>query len=249
MWQRLKRLYHRLGSPKWFYDITNRWIPWLVVLVVLGAAVGLTLGLAFAPIHSEQANSYRIIYIHVPAALVAQSAYMMMAVAGAVYLIWKMKMAAWVASVIAPVGASFCLIALFTGAIWGQPTWGTWWIWDARLTSMLVLLFLYFGVIAITQAMDSEESGFKAAGIMSLVGLVNIPIIKYSVNWWNTLHQPASLKVIEKSTVDWSMLIPLLIMIITAYGFFALLVILRTRNKILWHERKSRWVKAIMGGI
>src|SRR5690554_3530522 len=109
-------------------------------------------------------------------------------------------------------------------------------------------VFVFWG-IAITQAMDSEESGFKAAGIMSLVGLVNIPIIKYSVNWWNTLHQPASLKVIEKSTVDWSMLIPLLIMIITAYGFFALLVILRTRNKILWHERKSRWVKAIMGGI
>src|SRR5690554_1806413 len=249
MWQWLKQLYHRLGSPKWFYDITGRWIPWLAGLSAAGTVVGLIWGLAYAPADYLQGNSFRIIYIHVPTALLAQSAYMMMAVAGAVYLIWKMKMAAWVAKVIAPVGASFCLIALLTGAIWGKPTWGTWWVWDARLTSMLLLLFLYFGVIALQKAMDSEESGFKAAGIMSLVGLVNIPIIKYSVNWWNTLHQPASLKVIEKSTVDWSMLIPLLIMIITAYGFFALLVILRTRNKILWHERKSRWVKAIMGGI
>jgi heme exporter protein C len=169
-----------------------------------------------------------------------------MAVAGAVYLIWRMKMAAWVAKVIAPIGASFCLIALLTGAIWGKPTWGTWWVWDARLTSMLMLLFLYFGVIALQRAMESDDASYKAGAILSLVGLVNIPIIKYSVEWWNTLHQPATLKLTEKPSMDPDMLVPLLIMIVTSYVFFALLVILNTRNEILLHERKRSWVKQLL---
>jgi len=246
MWQWLVRLYHRLGSPKWFYEITEKWIPWLVVVSIVGAVVGLVWGLAFAPTDYQQGDSFRIIYIHVPAAILAQSAYMMMAIAGAVFLIWRMKMAAWVAKTIAPIGASFCLIALLTGAIWGKPTWGTWWVWDARLTSMLLLLFLYFGVMALHQAMESEDSGHKASAILSLVGLVNIPIIKYSVEWWNTLHQPATLKLTEKPSMAIEMLIPLLIMLVTTYAFFALLVILRTRNEILLHERKRSWVKKIL---
>ena len=243
MWQWLKRLYHRLGSPKWFYEMSRDWLAWLIGLTLIFWGVGLVLGLLYAPADYQQGNSYRIIYIHVPAALLAQSAYMMMAIAGAVYLIWKMKMAAWVAKSIAPIGASFCLIALFTGAIWGKPTWGTWWVWDARLTSMLVLLFLYFGVIAITEAMNSAESGYKAAAILALVGVVNIPIIKYSVDWWNTLHQPATITLTEKPTMALTMLIPLLISIVGAYLLFATLLILRTRNEILAHERKSRWLK------
>jgi len=246
MWQWLVRLYHRLGSPKWFYEITEKWIPWLVVVSIVGAVVGLVWGLAFAPADYQQGDSFRIIYIHVPAAILAQSAYMMMAIAGAVFLIWRMKMAAWVAKTIAPIGASFCLIALLTGAIWGKPTWGAWWVWDARLTSMLLLLFLYFGVMALHQAMESEDSGHKASAILSLVGLVNIPIIKYSVEWWNTLHQPATLKLTEKPSMAIEMLIPLLIMLVTTYAFFALLVILRTRNEILLHERKRSWVKKIL---
>ena len=246
MWDWIVRLYHRLGSPKWFYEITEKWIPWLVGLSAIAGVVGLVWGLAYAPADYQQGNSFRIIYIHVPAAILAQSAYMMMAVAGAVFLIWRMKMAAWVAKTIAPIGASFCLIALLTGAIWGKPTWGTWWVWDARLTSMLLLLFLYFGVMAIQQAMESDESGHKAAAILSLVGLVNIPIIKYSVEWWNTLHQPATLKLTEKPSMATEMLIPLLIMIVATYAFFALLVILRTRNEILLHERKRKWVKQIL---
>lgn len=246
MWQWLVRLYHRLGSPKWFYEITEKWIPWLALVSLVGGVAGLTLGLAYAPADYQQGNSFRIIYIHVPAAILAQSAFMMMAVAGAVFLIWRMKMAAWVAKTIAPIGASFCLIALLTGAIWGKPTWGTWWVWDARLTSMLLLLFLYFGVMALHQAMETEDSGHKASAILALVGLVNIPIIKYSVDWWNTLHQPATLKLTEKPSMDIDMLIPLLIMIVTTYTFFALLVILRTRNEILLHERKRSWVKKIL---
>ncbi|HCG77960.1 MAG TPA: heme ABC transporter permease [Oceanospirillales bacterium] len=246
MWQWLVRLYHRLGSPKWFYEMTERWIFWLALAAGGSAIVGLVLGLLYAPADYQQGDSFRIIYIHVPAALLAQSAYMMMAVAGAVYLIWRMKMAAWVAKVIAPVGAAFCLIALLTGAIWGKPTWGTWWVWDARLTSMLMLLFLYFGVMALQQAMDSEEASYKAGAILALVGLVNIPIIKYSVEWWNTLHQPATLKLTEKPSMHPDMLWPLLIMIVSTYLFFALVVILRTRNEILWHERKRQWVRKIL---
>jgi len=246
MWQWLVRLYHRLGSPKWFYEMTERWIFWLALAAGGTAIVGLVLGLLYAPADYQQGDSFRIIYIHVPAALLAQSAYMMMAVAGAVYLIWRMKMAAWVAKVIAPVGAAFCLIALLTGAIWGKPTWGTWWVWDARLTSMLMLLFLYFGMMALQQAMESEEASYKAGAILALVGLVNIPIIKYSVEWWNTLHQPATLKLTEKPSMHPDMLWPLLIMIVSTYLFFALVVILRTRNEILWHERKRQWVRKIL---
>ncbi|MFT4529927.1 MAG: heme exporter protein C [Thalassolituus oleivorans] len=135
-----------------------------------------------------------------------------------------------------------------TGAIWGKPTWGTWWVWDARLTSMLMLLFLYFGVIALQRAMESDDASYKAGAILSLVGLVNIPIIKYSVEWWNTLHQPATLKLTEKPSMDPDMLVPLLIMIVTSYVFFALLVILNTRNEILLHERKRSWVKQLLSG-
>ncbi|MGB1091726.1 MAG: heme ABC transporter permease [Oceanobacter sp.] len=242
MWQWLVRLYHRLGSPKWFYELTSGWIFWLVLVASVGTVVGLVLGLLFAPADYQQGNSFRIIYIHVPAAIVAQSAFVMMAVSGLVFLVWRMKMAAWVAQAIAPIGASFCLIALLTGAIWGKPTWGTWWVWDARLTSMLILLFLYFGVMALQQAMETEESSYKAGAILSLVGLVNIPIIKYSVEWWNTLHQPATLKLTEKPSMHPDMLVPLLIMILTTYVFFALMVIIRTRNEILFHERKKSWV-------
>lgn len=225
--------------------MTGKWTPWLAVFAAITGILGIVWGLAFAPADYQQGDSFRIIYIHVPAALIAQSAYLMMAISGAVFLIWRMKMAAWVAKAIAPVGASFCLIALITGAIWGKPTWGTWWVWDARLTSMLLLLFLYFGVMAIQQALETEDSGQRAAAIVSIVGVVNIPIIKYSVEWWNTLHQPATLKLTEKPAMDPSMLWPLLLAIVATYVLFALLVILRTRNEILWHERKRNWLKNV----
>lgn len=246
MWEALKRLYHQLGSPKWFYEISGRWLPWFAIPAAVLLVLGTVWGLAFAPADYQQGNSFRIIYIHVPSALLAQSAYAMMAVCGAIFLIWRMKMAAWVAAAIAPVGASFCFLALITGAIWGKPTWGTWWVWDARLTSMLLLLFLYFGVMALRNAMDSEDSGHRAASILALVGVVNIPIIKYSVEWWNTLHQPATLTLTEKPAMAAEMLWPLLIMILGFYLLFATLIFLRTRNEVLWHERKKGWVKKLL---
>lgn len=246
MWQALTRLYHKLGSPKWFYEISGRWMPWFLIIGSALTAVGVVWGLAFAPADYLQGNSFRIIYIHVPSALLSQSAYVMMAVAGIVGLVWKMKMSFIVGKVIAPIGASLAILALLTGAIWGKPTWGTWWVWDARLTSMLILLFLYFGVIAIYNAIESEEMANKAAAILAIVGSINIPIIKYSVEWWNTLHQPATITLTKKPTMAPEMFIPLLLCIIGFYCLFAVWIFARTRNEILWRERRTNWVKKLL---
>jgi heme exporter protein C len=245
MWNYLKTLYHKMGSPKWFYDISSQWVPWLVVIGSLLMGAGLVWGLAYAPADYLQGNSFRIIYIHVPAAIVAQSCYMLMAVAGLVALVWRMKIAFWVMRAAAPIGVSVTAIALLTGAIWGKPTWGTWWVWDARLTSMLILLFLYFGVIALHNAIEDYDLANKAAAILSIVGVINIPIIKYSVEWWNTLHQPATITLTNKPTMAPEMFIPLVFTIVGFYCWFAVWLMLRTQNEILWRERRTKWVQQV----
>lgn len=238
--------FHRMGSPKWFYEISGRWIPWFATAAVLLLLMGTVWGLAFAPQDYQQGNSFRIIYIHVPAAILAQSIFFAMALCGAIGLIWKMKVADMVAKSCAPIGASMTFIALFTGAVWGKPTWGAWWVWDARLTSMLILLFLYFGVIALQSAFDSKQSAARASAILSLVGVVNIPIIKYSVEWWNTLHQPATFKLTEKPAMPMEMWLPLLIMVLGFYCFFATVLMMRTRNEILEREKRTQWVQGLL---
>lgn len=243
IWQRWLSAYHALGSPRGCYGWIQRWITPLSILTLLGLLAGLALGLGFAPADALQGNSFRIIYVHVPAALVAQSGYVLMAVCGVVYWVWQLKMAAWAAQAIAPVGSAFCVIALATGAIWGKPTWGTYWVWDARLTSMLILLFLYTGVMALQHAIEHGAMRHKAAAILALLGTVNIPIIKYSVEWWNTLHQPATLTLTSKPSMHPDMLMPLLIMIAVAYAGFALLAMLRLRYLILVYEGHKRWFK------
>ena len=246
MWNWLKTLYHRLGSPKWFYQITGKWLPWFAVSSVLFLVVGLVMGLAYAPMDYQQGNSFRIMYVHVPSAFLAQSVYMMMAAAGVVMLVWKIKMADVVAQALAPIGAVMTFISLVTGAIWGMPTWGTWWMWDARLTSMLILFFLYLGVIALREALSPQEVAAKACALLAIVGVINIPIIKYSVDWWYTLHQPASIKLTEKPSMPASMYLPLLFMVM---GFYALLgwsVLLRARSEVLRREAKSGWVRELL---
>ncbi len=158
-------------------------------------------GLAIAPPDYLQGNSFRIMYLHVPAAILSESCYILMGVAGAVLLIWRMKLADMVVAAAAPIGVVFCIVALLTGSIWGRPTWGTWWVWDARTTSMLVLLFLYFGVMALRQAVPREETAGRAAAILAVVGMVDIPIIKYSVDWWLTLHQTVDVQA-DRGAVD-----------------------------------------------
>jgi heme exporter protein C len=169
-----------------------------------------------------------------------------MALAGAIGLIWRIKVADMVLKSTAPIGASMALLALVTGAIWGKPTWGSWWVWDARLTSMLILLFLYLGVMALNSAIENESTAARAAAILALVGVVNIPIIKYSVEWWNTLHQPATFKLTEKPAMPAEMWLPLLVMVIAFYGFFVVSLMQRLRNEILWRERRTGWVRELL---
>ncbi|RVU30290.1 heme ABC transporter permease [Neptunomonas marina] len=242
----MPRWFYQLASPKWCYQITGKLLPIFAWLALLCLGVGIVWALAFAPPDYQQGNSFRIMYLHVPAAILAQSCYMLMAIAGAIGLIWKMKVADMAAFAAAPIGASMAVLALATGAIWGKPTWGSWWVWDARLTSMLILLFLYLGVMALYAAMENPNTAAKAASILSLVGLVNIPIIKYSVEWWNTLHQPATFKLTEKPAMPVEMWLPLLIMVIGFYCFFAVSLMMRLRNEILRREKRASWVRELI---
>lgn len=248
MWAWLERLWHRLGSPRHFYELGGQWLPWLAVPALLLCVTGIVWGLLFAPPDYQQGHSFRIIYVHVPAASLAMSAYFAMAVAGVVVLVWRMKMAEVVLQAIAVPGAALCALALFSGAVWGKPTWGTYWFWDARITSMLVLLFLYIGVIALGSAISSPVLAARATAVLAIVGAVNLPIIKYSVNWWNTLHQPATFKLTEKPAMAPEMYLPLIVCLLGFYLLFAVVVILRTRNSILERESGARWVRDLAAG-
>jgi len=244
MWQ----FFHKLGSPRWFYGIASRFMPWLLAGGGLLLLAGLVWGLAFAPKDYLQGNSYRIIFIHVPSAFLAQSIYMVMAMAAVVTLVWRMKLADVFVKAVAPVGLVFTFLSLFTGAVWGKPTWGAWWVWDARLTSMLILLFLYGGAIALDRAINDEKSAARAVAVLVLVGVVNIPIIKYSVDWWNTLHQPATFKLTEKPSMPVEMWVPLLLSVLGLYLLFGWLACLRMKTEILMREQKTRWVRELVTG-
>ncbi|MDA8827159.1 heme ABC transporter permease CcmC [Luminiphilus sp.] len=235
---------HKMGSPPWFYRFANGAIAWLLPIVLLALIVGCIWGLLIAPPDYRQGNSYRIIFIHVPAAVVALAGYYVMATAGLMSLVWKIKMADTAMRALAPVGAALTFVALVTGSIWGKPTWGAWWVWDARITSMLILLFLYLGVMALAEAFDNKVAAAKACAVLSLVGTVNIPIIYKSVDWWYSLHQPASIKFTGESAIDASMLYPLLLMIVAFYGLFALTVLLRMRAELLITYRQSAWLRS-----
>ncbi len=235
--------FHKLGSPKWFYAISGRMLPWLAVAAVLLIGIGVVWGLAFAPQDYQQGNSFRIIYIHVPAAMLAQSCYVMLAVAGVVGLVWKMKIADVALQSAAPIGAWMTAVALVTGAIWGKPTWGSYWVWDARLTSMLILLFLYFGLIALGHAISNRESSAKACAVLAIVGVINIPIIKYSVEWWNTLHQGATFTITEKPAMPVEMWLPLLLTVLGFYCFFGAVLLMRMRLEVLKREARASWVR------
>jgi heme exporter protein C len=240
---------HKMGSPPWFFRFSGVLVRWLLPITISLLVMGAFWGLLVAPPDFRQGNSYRIIYIHVPAAVVALAGYYVMALAGAVSLIWRIKMADITMRAAAPVGAVLTAIALVTGAIWGKPTWGAWWVWDARITSMLILFFLYLGVVALFEAYENKTAAARACAVLSLVGTVNIPIIYKSVDWWYSLHQPASIKFTGESAIDSSMLYPLLLMILAFYCLFALTVLLNMRAELLWAHRESSWLKQLAGGV
>lgn len=244
LFEKIKLLYHKLGSPRYFYELSSYWIFPLAVSCFVLLLVGGVGGLAMAPADYQQGDVFRVIYVHVPSAILSQSAYMLIAVCGFITLVWRMKMAAMVARASMLLGASFALLTLLTGAIWGKPTWGTWWLWgDARLMSSLLLLFLYMGMISLRESFSDEQSGIRASSFLAIIGLVNIPVIKYSVLWWNSLHQPATIKLTEKPAMQMEMFWPLMVMILAFYCFFALMLILRVRNEILQSESNSKWLR------
>jgi heme exporter protein C len=221
--------------------------PWLAAATLTLTAAGLYLALFGSPPDYQQGDSVRIMYVHVPAAWMALFCYSVMAVASAVGLIWRHALADLVAKASAPIGACFTLVALITGSIWGKPMWGTWWVWDARLTSVLILFFLYLGVIALHYAFDDPRRSARAAAIVTLVGFVNIPIIKFSVDWWNTLHQPASVVRIEGPAIHPSMLWPLLVMAAAFTIYYVLVLMVRVRGEIVAGKVRALRLRQVHG--
>ena len=234
---------HRLSSPPAFFAFAERLRPWLAGVSVLLLGYGLVGGLALAPPDYQQGEGFRIIYVHVPAAWMSLFIYSVMAGAAAIALVWRIKLAECVLTSCAPVGASFTALALVSGMLWGKPMWGTYWTWDARLTSELILLFLYLGVTGLQQAIADPRAAARACALLAVVGFVNVPIVHYSVEWWNTLHQGPTISKIGKPSIAPSMLWPLLSMALGFTTFFVGVLFQRVQNELLWRERGNSWVK------
>jgi heme exporter protein C len=233
---------HKFSSPKSFVNLTEKLYPFFIILGVIMLMLGWIWGLLFAPQDAVQGNSYRIIFFHVPSVIFAELIYFFMAVCALMHIVWRVKLAAYLIKSAAPIGAMITFIGLFSGAIWGIPTWGTWWQWDARITSTLILFIMYLGVLTLHGSFSNLEKADRLMSILVIIGVVNIPIIKKSVDWWSTLHQPASISVSGSSSIDPSMLYPLLISII-GLGFTLIsLGILSSRSYILIREKNKKWV-------
>lgn len=234
----------RFAAPQVFYPLAGRMAPWFAAIAVVLTLIGLWLGFFVAPTDAQQGDVYRVIFIHVPAAWMSMFIYMIMAFWSAVGLVMNTRLSFLMAQSLAPTGAMFCFVALWTGALWGKPTWGTYWVWDARLTSQLLLLFLYFGYIALTQAIEDPRRADRAGAVIALVGVINVPIIYFSVNLWNTLHQGASVTVTKGSSMATTMLIAMLIMALAAWAYTIAVSFWRIRPLILQRERHTDWVDA-----
>ena len=239
--------FHRFGSPPYFYRIAGILIPWFAWLAAVAGAAGLVGGLVLAPPDYQQGEGYRIIFVHVPTAVLSTLAYAVMATASAVGLVWRMNVAHAVAASCATIGAWFTVVALVTGSLWGRPMWGTYWAWDPRLTSELVLLFLYLGYLGLRGAIDDSARADRACAVLALVGVINLPIIHYSVDWWNSLHQGHTLLKLGKPSMPASMLVPLLLMMLAFTLYFVAIMLTRARGEILRRERSARWISEATG--
>lgn len=243
------KILYQLASPKTFYSMTGRLLPWLTVSALFCLLAGLFWGLVFAPPDYQQGDAFRIIYVHVPAAFLSMALYAWMAFLAILLLVWRIKLAGMVLMQAARMGAFMAFLALLTGSIWGKPMWGSWWVWDARLTSELVLLLLYFAVLACYQAVNNKDNAERMIAVLVLVGLVDLPVIHYSVYWWNTLHQGATLTVLSKPKIAASMLYPLLLSLLGFFLFSIWIILERVRNELLWRERRQSWVRTMYEGV
>ena len=233
---------HRFSSPKSFVNITEKLYPFFLILGVSMLILGWTWGLLFAPQDAVQGNSYRIIFLHVPSVIFAELIYFFMAICALMHLVWRVKLAAYLIKSAAPIGAMITFIGLLSGSIWGIPTWGTWWQWDARITSTLILFIMYLAILTLHGSFSNLEKADRLMSILVVIGVVNIPIIKKSVDWWSTLHQPASISVSGGSSIDPSMLYPLLISVIGLGFTLVALGILSSRSYIFTREKNKKWI-------
>jgi heme exporter protein C len=239
----LKTWFHRFGSPPYIHGIAARLTPWLAWPAGVLILAGLYDGLVLAPPDYQQGDGFRIMYVHVPTAWLSLQAYMVMAVAAAIGLIWRMKVAYAAAAACAPIGASFTLAALVTGSLWGAPMWGTYWEWDPRLTSELILLFLYLGYMGLRSSIEDVQRADRASALLAVVGSINVPIIHFSVTWWNSLHQAPSVMRVGGPTIATPMLIPLLLMFAGFTLYFFAILLVRLRAEVLTRERAAGWVR------
>ena len=238
--------FHRLGSPPYIYNLAGRLTPWFAWPAALLMVGGLYSGLVLAPPDYQQGDGFRIIYVHAPTAWLSLSVYTTMAVSAAIGLIWRIKVSHAVAASCAPIGASFTLCALVTGSLWGAPMWGTFWEWDPRVTSELILLFLYLGYMGLRSAMEDVQRADRVSAVLAIVGVVNVPIIHYSVVWWNSLHQAPSVMKFDRPDLPVSMLVPLLMMLLGFTLFFAALLLVRLRGEVLKRERTASWIREVV---
>lgn len=239
----------KYAAPQRCYPLVGRLIPWCSALAVLLTVLGLYLGLWVAPVDAQQGDAYRIIFIHVPAAWMSMVIYVAMAFWAAMGLVFNARLGAMLATALAPSGALMTFIALWTGALWGKPTWGTWWVWDARLTSELLLLFLYIGFMSLHAAIEDPRRADRAAALLALVGAVNVPIIYFSVKWWNTLHQGASISFSKGATMATPMLLGMLVMALAFWAYAIAVALARLRVVILEREQHAQWARAELGAV
>ena len=234
------------AAPQRFYPLAGRLVPWFGALAALLTAAGLYIGLWLAPTDAQQGEAYRIIFVHVPAAWMSMVVYLAMAAWAGVGLVFNSRLSSMMACALAPTGALMTFLALWTGALWGKPTWGAWWVWDARLTSELVLLFLYIGFMALHASIDDPRRADRAAGLLALVGVVNVPIIYFSVKWWNTLHQGSSVSLTKSPSMAMLMLWSMLLMALCFWMYSIAVALYRARSIMLERERGTEWVKEVL---
>ena len=238
--------FHRLASPPHVYAFAQRWTPWFGGFAAVAMLIALYGGLVLAPEDYQQKDAFRMVYVHAPTAWLSLMIYTTMAVAAAVGLIWRMKVAHAAAAACAPVGAWFTVAALGTGMLWGKPMWGAYWVWDPRLTAELVLLFLYFGYMGLRAGIEDPAKADKASAVLAVVGVINVPIIKFSVEWWNSLHQTPTVMQMGKPKMDGDMLWPLLLMFVGFALYFVTVLLIRLRAELLRRERNASWVREVV---
>ena len=236
------------ASPSTFYPLAGKLIPWFAALAFILTIAGLTIAFFVAPTDFQQGEGYRIIFIHVPAAWMGMLIFVIMAFWSAIGLAWNTRLSFVMARALAPTGAMFTFVALWTGAFWGKPMWGAWWVWDARLTSMLILLFLYVGFMALQAAIDDTRRADRAGALLNLVGVINVPIIYFSVTWWNTLHQGSSVSLTRAPSMAQTMLWGMLIMALAAWMYTIAVALARARTLVLERERQTEWVRVQLEG-